>query len=332
MPHDVYNREPYWRRYDEDEERFGRRLERGRYESGRHFGEASRPDYGSSEYLRERDYDEYSRPSARDYAESYVRPGRRSTYTENTVLLKLGDTDFYIRDEDDIRGRMVLDQNGNEIGDVNDLIIDPRQRRVRFLLVTSGGFLGIGGTTVLVPVEAITRFDRNVIEIDQRAGRGVSGTPYNPTLSDRRTDRGEYESYYGRSYGSYGGYSSTARHRGRSPRGYKRSDDRIREDVNERLSDRGDLDPSDIEVSVNNAEVVLSGTVNTRREKRLAEDIAENVSGVTYVENRLRVKQIAFCTATGRYETTAAAGITESAGSETSTEAATARRGKTTST
>jgi hypothetical protein len=41
--------------------------------------------------------------------------------------------------------------------------------------------------------------------------------------------------------------------------------------------------------------VTLSGEVNTRREKRMAEDAAESVSGVQDVHNQLRVKQ------TGRY-------------------------------
>lgn len=78
--------------------------------------------------------------------------------------------------------------------------------------------------------------------------------------------------------------------RGKGPKGYRRSDERIREDVNDRLSE-GYLDASDVEVTVANAEVTLTGTVNNRWDKRRAEDIAESVSGVTNVENRLRVKQ-----------------------------------------
>src|SRR4030095_11010348 len=79
-------------------------------------------------------------------------------------------------------------------------------------------------------------------------------------------------------------------HRGRGPKGYKRSDERIKEDVNDRLSDDYYLDASEVEVAVSNTEVTLTGTVNSREEKRRAEDIAESVSGVTNVENRLRVK------------------------------------------
>lgn len=79
-------------------------------------------------------------------------------------------------------------------------------------------------------------------------------------------------------------------HRGRGPKGYKRSDERIKEDVNDRLTDDYRLDASEIDVQVNNGEVVLSGTVNRREEKRRAEDLAESVSGVSNVENRLRVQ------------------------------------------
>ena len=105
-------------------------------------------------------------------------------------------------------------------------------------------------------------------------------------------------------------------HRGRGPKGYKRSDDRIKEDINDRLTYDSFIDASDIDVIVNSGEVVLSGTVNNRSAKRYAEDLAEQVSGVTNVENRLRVKQQDFTSATGATsglvssETTGATGTT----------------------
>lgn len=80
-------------------------------------------------------------------------------------------------------------------------------------------------------------------------------------------------------------------HRGKGPRNYSRSDDRIREDVNDRLSDDPFVDASDIEVSVSDGDVTLTGTVDHRSTKRRAEDLAESVSGVKNVENRLRVSQ-----------------------------------------
>lgn len=84
-----------------------------------------------------------------------------------------------------------------------------------------------------------------------------------------------------------------AEHRGRGPKGYKRTDSRIEEDVNDRLTDDPYLDASNIEVSVKDSEVTLSGTVVRREDKRRAEDLAELVSGVTHVQNNLRIKPAA---------------------------------------
>ncbi|HEY2051837.1 MAG TPA: BON domain-containing protein [Caulobacteraceae bacterium] len=79
-------------------------------------------------------------------------------------------------------------------------------------------------------------------------------------------------------------------HRGRGPSGYRRSDERIREDVNDRLSDDSWLDATNIEVQVKDCEVTLSGTVHDRHDKRHAEDLADRVSGVRHVQNNLRLK------------------------------------------
>ena len=78
---------------------------------------------------------------------------------------------------------------------------------------------------------------------------------------------------------------------GRGPRGYQRSDQRIEEDICERLTHHGQLDASDIQVQVKNGEVTLTGTVESRQAKRLAEDLLDSVSGVKDVHNQLRVQQ-----------------------------------------
>ncbi len=75
---------------------------------------------------------------------------------------------------------------------------------------------------------------------------------------------------------------------GRGPRGYRRSDDRIREDVCDLLTDDWRIDASDVEVTVQNGEVTLSGTVHNRDEKRTTEDLVETISGVREVHNQLR--------------------------------------------
>ena len=54
-------------------------------------------------------------------------------------------------------------------------------------------------------------------------------------------------------------------YRGLGPKGYRRSDERIHEDVCEALTEDADLDPSSVEVSVDAGEVTLSGTVSSRQ-------------------------------------------------------------------
>lgn len=79
--------------------------------------------------------------------------------------------------------------------------------------------------------------------------------------------------------------------RGRGPKGYIRSDDRIREDVSDALSDDSMVDASEVSVTVSNCEVTLNGTVDNRAAKRRAEDCADRISGVKHVQNNLRVKE-----------------------------------------
>lgn len=80
-------------------------------------------------------------------------------------------------------------------------------------------------------------------------------------------------------------------HRGKGPRGYVRSEERIREDVYDRLSYDPSVDASEINIRVEGTEVVLSGVVHSREEKHRAEDLVESISGVRNVQNNLRVER-----------------------------------------
>lgn len=82
--------------------------------------------------------------------------------------------------------------------------------------------------------------------------------------------------------------------RGRGPRGYQPSDERIAEEVVARRTDDPALDASDIEVTVTGGEVTLGGTVADRRDRRRAEDLIEGVRGVSYVQNNIRLAGAGF--------------------------------------
>lgn len=85
------------------------------------------------------------------------------------------------------------------------------------------------------------------------------------------------------------GFESGRNFAGRGPRGYRRSDERIHEDICEILTRHPEIDATDIDIAVENGVVTLSGTVEDRYTKRLAEDVAELTLGVHEVENRLRL-------------------------------------------
>lgn len=89
-------------------------------------------------------------------------------------------------------------------------------------------------------------------------------------------------------------------HRGRGPKNYARSDERINEEVHERLTDDSWLDASNINVSVSGGEVTLSGTVENREAKHRAERIVEDLSGVKHVQNNLRIAETSPLTGSGR--------------------------------
>jgi osmotically-inducible protein OsmY len=78
-------------------------------------------------------------------------------------------------------------------------------------------------------------------------------------------------------------------HRGRGPKDYVRADDRIADDIVQRLSDDPHIDASEILVMVESGDVTLTGNVPERRMKHRAEDLVADASGVRDVHNRIRV-------------------------------------------
>jgi hypothetical protein len=111
---------------------------------------------------------------------------------------------------------------------------------------------------------------------------------------DHRWRRESSERRQGRygplSYTSYAEYwVIPGRYTGVGPKGYRRSPERLREQICERLTDHGGIDASNIEVEVEGAEATLTGRVPSREQKRMAEDCADSVRGISDVHNRLSV-------------------------------------------
>lgn len=94
---------------------------------------------------------------------------------------------------------------------------------------------------------------------------------------------------YGSERGSGEGRSSQSSFRGLGPKGYQRSDERLKEVVCERLSDDDRIDASEISLEVRNGEVTLTGQVSDRSTKYRVEDLIEQC-GVRDIHNNLRVQ------------------------------------------
>ncbi len=104
--------------------------------------------------------------------------------------------------------------------------------------------------------------------------RGDTGSMVNDPTGNRASEGIYHEGY-----------------RGKGPRNYKRSDERIREIVCDLFCNDPYLDASDIEVEVKSGDVILTGSVEDRFAKRLAEDLTESVLGVVNIENRIHINQ-----------------------------------------
>ena len=114
------------------------------------------------------------------------------------TLVKLSESNLTVDDpNEDVRGRKVIDTDGHEVGKVDDLMIDDREHKVRLLEVESGGFLGLGETKVLIPVDAITRITAEAVYINHTRQHVTRAPRYDPGLV-------KDERYLGNIYGYYG--------------------------------------------------------------------------------------------------------------------------------
>ncbi|SOZ38654.1 BON domain-containing protein [Cupriavidus neocaledonicus] len=79
-------------------------------------------------------------------------------------------------------------------------------------------------------------------------------------------------------------------YRGGGPKNYRRGDDRIHDEVCDRLAHAQELDVSEVTVRVQDGLVTLEGHVGDRRSKYDIEEVAERVFGVQDVINHIRVR------------------------------------------
>lgn len=120
-------------------------------------------------------------------------------------------------------------------------------------------------------------------------GGGVSGADYDLSFGGRGDDmsgdstwlRGNPRDAIDTAAGPFGGVG---------PGGWRRSDERLHEQVCEALSDDPRLDAREVEVEAAGGRVTLRGAVESRTDAALAEQIARRTPGVEDVASELSVR------------------------------------------
>lgn len=113
------------------------------------------------------------------------------------VLHKLSDIGLTLKNpSEDIRGRRVMDSKQEEVGQVDDLFIDDAEKKIRFMLVSAGGFLKMGADHFLVPIDAIERIDDKHVYLRNSRDHVSAAPRYDPDLVN--------DQYYSDIYGYYG--------------------------------------------------------------------------------------------------------------------------------
>lgn len=98
-------------------------------------------------------------------------------------------------------GDPVVNSNGDDLGKIEDFVIDPRSGRVDYAVLSFGGFLGMGEKLFAVPLEAmkLSREEKRfILDVDKERLKQAPGFDKNhwPDASDRAFGTKVYN-YYG---------------------------------------------------------------------------------------------------------------------------------------
>ena len=123
----------------------------------------------------------------------------RRTRSTGPVLVRLSDSGLVLEDlTQDVRGLDVYDEDGDQIGTVEDLYADAEERKVRFLDVSAGGFLGLGERRFLIPVEAVSEVrEDGVVVVDQKRRKVAESPLFDADVVPQPPYQDELYKYYG---------------------------------------------------------------------------------------------------------------------------------------
>jgi len=105
-----------------------------------------------------------------------------------------------------LMGSRVVNPKGDNLGKIEDFVLEPEDGRVSFAILSFGGFLGMGEKLFAVPLQAMkpsTREDRTfLLDVDKEKLKNAPGFEKDrwPDLSDRTFGTTVYTFYGYRPY------------------------------------------------------------------------------------------------------------------------------------
>ena len=119
---------------------------------------------------------------------------------QRSSLTKLSELDVPLEENwQDIRNLDVYDISDEQIGSVADLYVDQQARQPRFLIVSAGGFLGVGKKHFLIPVEEVSRdVGEERVTVTQSRDKVLNSPEFDPDVGVPTADlQRAIDAYYG---------------------------------------------------------------------------------------------------------------------------------------
>jgi sporulation protein YlmC with PRC-barrel domain len=122
----------------------------------------------------------------------------RRTRGAGPDLVRLSESGLALEDlTQDVRGLDVYDEDGERIGTVEDLYADAEERKVRFLEVGAGGFMGLGEKRFLVPVEAVSEVREDRVVVAHKRQKVAESPLFDADVVPQPPYQDELYKYYG---------------------------------------------------------------------------------------------------------------------------------------
>lgn len=133
----------------------------------------------------------------------------------------------------------------------------------------------------------MTQFKKDISELNQTFRESDSYDELDDRLGASSDLRNSYSSDFDPSYKDQ--YEIKRNYYGFGPKGYRRSDQKLKDEARLLLNQDPILDSSNINIEVFNNVIYLRGFVDSRKDKKRAELLIEDIFGIEDIQNQLKI-------------------------------------------